>query len=362
MDVKKLVKDYLNNGVNDKQDPESSQKVMITNLFGFIGYMTCFILGSSALLRADWVLGILLVISGFIFLSSNLILRSTSIKNPFVFASTLVIISLMLLMLYLVVTGGVEGTGPLWLYIVPPMTLFFGGMIKGSLHLGLFITVIAVVMFFPDDKLLVYSYTYEFKSRILYSFLTVSLLFAFYEYARQSSFSRMREMSEEFEKQAMHDPLSGLLNRRGMVEALQEEYDRRKRYASDLTVMMCDIDHFKKINDQYGHDKGDAIIKDFANKFKLGLRKQDSVARWGGEEYLFLLPETTGKQALLLAEKLRKEIESEEFQHKDKTFNVTVSFGIHQLTEQDSIHQAISKADKNLYAAKTQGRNLCIID
>jgi diguanylate cyclase (GGDEF)-like protein len=295
------------------------------------------------------------------FFSSTFILRSHALPNPYKFASTLLTVSLMLLMVYLICTGGVDGTGPLWIYIVPPITLFFGGLRNGLLSLGIFVVAISLLLFYPEDKLLTTTYTYEFKSRLLYSFLTVSSLFTFYEYSRQSSFRRMREMSDEFEKQAMHDPLSGLLNRRGMLEELQYELDRSTRYHHPLTVMMCDIDHFKKVNDQYGHDKGDEIIKALGNLFKTGLRKHDTVARWGGEEYVLLLPETTGEQAFQLAEKLREKIASTQYQYKDKTFNVTVSFGLYQFTKDDTIDEAINKADKNLYQAKQQGRNRCII-
>jgi diguanylate cyclase (GGDEF)-like protein len=167
-------------------------------------------------------------------------------------------------------------------------------------------------------------------------------------------------MSQKFEKQAMHDPLSGLLNRRGMREKLQQEFDRSQRYSNDLTVMMCDIDHFKAVNDRYGHDRGDEIIKSLGALFKSGLRKQDALARWGGEEFLFLLPETNGNQGMLLAEKLRSEIEKTQYKHDDKTFNVTISFGLHQIASTDTINQAITKADTNLYKAKEQGRNRCI--
>jgi diguanylate cyclase (GGDEF)-like protein len=361
MDFKGFVNNYLNTGVVQSDDPESNQQIFVANLFSFIGYSITFLMGVSAFIRQDRLLGFVLILACLLFFSSHLVLRSKRFTNPYKFSANLVTTSLMLLMVYLVYTGGVNGTGPLWIYIVPPMTLFFGGMRKGLFNLSCFAIVISVLMFYPDDKLLATSYTYEFKSRLLYSFLTVSFLFAFYEYARQSSFSRMQEMSDEFEKQAMHDPLSGLLNRRGMLDELNNEFDRRKRYQHDLTVMMCDIDHFKKINDRYGHDKGDDIIKEFADLFKFGLRKQDAISRWGGEEYLLLLPETNGEHALQLAEKLRMKIEQTEFQHNNKKFNVTVSFGLYQINHDDNIDQSISKADNNLYKAKEQGRNRCIL-
>lgn len=362
MFFKRLAHNYLNTGVVESNDPELNQQIFVANLFGLIGYSITFIMSVSAFIRQDWLLGYVLLIASLIFFSSHLILRSKRIINPYKFSANLVTSSLMLLMVYLVYTGGVNGTGPLWIYIVPPVALFFGGMRKGTRNIGLFVLVISTLMFYPNDEWIGTSYTYEFKSRLIYSFLTVSCLFAFYEYVRQNSFHRIQEMSQKFEKQAMRDPLSGLLNRRGMRESLQQEFDRCKRYNNNLTVMMCDIDHFKVVNDQYGHDKGDEIIKSLATMLKAGLRKQDSLARWGGEEYLFLLPETSGHQAMQLAEKLRTKIEKTQYQQNDKTFSITISIGLHQITATDSINQAITKADTNLYKAKEQGRNRCILD
>jgi diguanylate cyclase (GGDEF)-like protein len=362
MDYKRLIRDYLHTGVLQSSDTETAQKIFVANLFGFIGYSITFVMGTSAFIRQDRLLGVVLLVASLLFFSSHLILRSKRIKNCYKFSANLMTISLMILMTYLVFTGGVNSTGPLWIYIVPPVALFFGGMRKGILNISLFVLVISVLMFYPNDEWLGTSYTFEFKSRLIYSFLTVSCLFAFYEYIRKSSFHRLQEMSQKFEKQAMQDPLSGLLNRRGMRENLQQEFERNRRYNNNLTVMMCDIDHFKVVNDRYGHDKGDQIIKSLAAIFRAGLRKQDSLARWGGEEYLFLLVETNGEQAMQLAEKLRSKIEEKQYKQDDKVFRITISIGLHQIASADTINQAITKADTNLYKAKEQGRNRCILD
>jgi diguanylate cyclase (GGDEF)-like protein len=361
MDFKRLIKNYLNTGVVQSTDTQANQHIFVANLFGFIGYSITFLMGVSAFIRQDRLIGIVLLIASLLFFSSHLILRSKRFANPYKFSANLLTLSLMLLMVYLVYTGGVNGTGPLWIYIVPPVALFFGGMRKGTRNIGIFILIISVLMFYPNDEWLATSYTYEFKSRLIYSFLTVSCLFAFYEYVSKNSFNRLQEMSQKFERQAMEDPLTGLLNRRGMREKLQHEFERSQRYNNDLTVMMCDIDHFKAINDQYGHDKGDEIIKSLGRIFKSGLRKQDSVARWGGEEYLFLLPETNGNQGMQLAEQLRNQIEKERYTQDDKIFSISISIGLHQIAATDTINQAITKADTNLYKAKEQGRNRCII-
>jgi diguanylate cyclase (GGDEF)-like protein len=360
MDFKKFVYNYLNTGVEQSNDPEKKKKIFVTNLLVFVGYIVLFLMAISAFIRQDWLLANVLLVSALILFSSQVVLRLKRFIAPYQFLENLMISSIMLLMVYLVYTGGVNGTGPLWIYIVPPVALFFGGMRKGSLIIGLFVIAISVLMFYPNDEWLRTSYTFEFKTRLIYSFLTVSALFALYEYVRQNSFARLQEMSQKFERQAMRDPLSGLLNRRGMRDNFQQEFDRSRRYNNDLTVMMCDIDNFKVVNDKYGHDKGDEIIKNLATVFKTQLRKQDSVARWGGEEYLFLLPETNIIQGMQLAEMLRSKIEETRYKHDDETFSVTISIGLHQITSTDTINQGITKADTNLYKAKEQGRNRCV--
>ena len=362
MNFKKRVHNYLSTGVEQSSDTETNQQIFVANLFGFIGYSITFVMGVSAFFREDWLLGNVLLIASLLFFSSHLILRSKCFTTPYKHSANLVTTSLMFLVVYLVFTGGFNNTGPLWIYLVPPVALFFGGMRKGSQNIGIFVLIISALMFYPNDEWLSTSYTFEFKSRLIYSFLTVSFLFAFYENARQNSYIRIQEMSQKFENQAMRDPLSELLNRRGMQEKLQNEFERSKRYNNHLTVMMCDIDDFKTINDQYGHDKGDEIIKSIGTIFKSGMRKQDSLARWGGEEYLFLLPETNGNQAMQLAEKLRREVLKEAYTQDDKIFSITVSVGLHQITATDTIDQAITKADTNLYIAKEQGRNRCILN
>jgi diguanylate cyclase (GGDEF)-like protein len=361
MNFKRLVHNYLNTGVEQSSDTETNQQIFVANLFSFIGYSITFLMGVSAFIRQDWFFGSVLLIASLLFFSSHLILRSKRFTNPYNCSTTLTTISLMLLMVFLVFTGGVSGTGPLWIYSVPPVALFFGGMRKGIRNLGIFVLIISALMFYPNDEWLATSYTFEFKSRLIYSFLTVSFLFAFYENVRQNSFIRFQEMIQKFERQAMRDPLSGLLNRRGMQEKLQNEFERSQRYNNNLTVMMCDIDNFKSVNDHYGHDKGDEIIKSLGAIFKSGLRKQDSLARWGGEEYLFLLPETNGSQGMQLAEKLRTKVEKEQYTQDDKNFSVTVSIGLHQIIVTDTINQSITIADTNLYKAKEQGRNRCIV-
>ncbi|MGJ8682508.1 GGDEF domain-containing protein, partial [Paraglaciecola sp.] len=346
--------------VSNKEDPESTQRIVVANIFSTLGFTITLIMGIASFVNNDFELAWVLLIQSGIYFYAHLIFRNNWFSIPYRYSANLLSISLVILIIYLVYSGGVNNTGPLWIYLVPPVILFFGGLYKGLRNLCLFILFISFQLFYPDPILLATEYTFEFKSRLLYSFITVSLLFAIYEAARHNSYQSVSELSKKFEKLAMYDVLSGLLNRRGMMQNLALEYARSKRSQLSTTLIMCDIDYFKKINDLYGHEKGDEVIKKVGKIFTKELRKQDSIARWGGEEYLFLLPTTNSEQAKILAEKLRQKIEQTYFNYKNSQFNITVSMGIHQLQPTDSLDEAIGHADTKLYKAKSDGRNRSI--
>jgi diguanylate cyclase (GGDEF)-like protein len=361
MVLKQFVVDYLKIGCKSTNETALNQQILMVNVFGFIGYSITLLLGISALLRGDTILGSVLLVASGIFFSSHLILRYSHAKLSYKVASNLSIISLVILMLELVYTGGYRNTGPLWMYIVPPVILFFGGLYKGLRNLGIFVLIVSLILFYPDERLLLATYSYEFKSRLVYSFFTVSALFAFYEYARQLSYERLHALNKKFQQQARIDPLSGLQNRRGMLEKLTYEHERSKRSNHHISLMMLDIDHFKRVNDAFGHDTGDYIIQELARILSASVRKQDTVARWGGEEFLFLLPETIEQQAYILAEKIRNGIAATKFTHQQKILKLTVSIGIYEIMHGDSISKAISSSDSYLYEAKDRGRNRSVM-
>ncbi len=356
--IKQLFVNYLNLGVSQDKSQEINQQIFVSNLFSTIGYSITLLMAVSATVRGNYVLAGSLFVASALFFFAYWINRFAAVTNVHKISTRVVLVSLMSLMVYLVYTGGHQGTGPLWIYIVPPVAFFFGGMRRGLSHIGIFVIVISVMLFYPNHQLVAIDYSFEFKSRLIYSFLTVTLLFGFYEFSRQQTYRSIRELSQKFEQQAMHDPLTHLANRRGMKEHLDYEYNRSLRSKLDMSVMLCDIDHFKSINDRFGHDAGDHVLEQLSKLFTDTLRKQDIVARWGGEEFLFLLPETNGFEAFTLAEKIRKRVELHTFEFKGRSIRFTLSMGIKEVTHDISIDKAISLADHFLYQAKDKGRNL----
>ncbi|HEU5169779.1 MAG TPA: diguanylate cyclase [Gemmatimonadales bacterium] len=164
---------------------------------------------------------------------------------------------------------------------------------------------------------------------------------------------------EEMRQLAETDPLTGVYNRRALIEKLEQEMDRAARYAARLTCMMIDIDNFKQINDVYGHLVGDRVLKQLATLLRRELRSVDVVARYGGEEFVVLLPETTVAESRNFAERLLGRVATHEFGEPDRPVRVTISIGMASYPdERVSDGQSLLRlADTHLYRAKTDGRN-----
>ena len=163
-------------------------------------------------------------------------------------------------------------------------------------------------------------------------------------------------MRAEFEYLATHDGLTGTLTRRAALEACAVEWERWKRYGTPFSVLLLDVDHFKRINDQWGHQAGDKVLADFSSRTASNLRKPDRLGRYGGEEFLVLLPESSHAPALATAERLRHA--AEQAPHTPLQPGCTVSVGVATAHAADSgVDALLARADAALYQAKHEGRN-----
>jgi len=171
---------------------------------------------------------------------------------------------------------------------------------------------------------------------------------------------------EKIRLKSLTDELTGLYNRRYFFERLKEEYERTKRYSeSEFSVIMLDIDHFKRINDTYGHMAGDIVLKKLARIMKNSIRSTDIVARFGGEEFIFLLPQTPLKGGVVFAERLRKTVETCKFKALEYEIPVTISIGVSSYNNQlpYTVDDIIKNTDEALYQAKEKGRNrVCVYE
>lgn len=170
--------------------------------------------------------------------------------------------------------------------------------------------------------------------------------------------SKINFMYNQTKHLSVTDALTGLYNRRHLENNLEREFLRSKRYKSDLTVAILDVDFFKKINDTYGHLCGDYVLREIAYMTLQTFRKTDMVFRYGGEEIVVILTETPLDSALIPLERLRKSIEEFKFLYDGKDFNITVSIGADSLNEEFRYaEELLESADKALYKAKNSGRN-----
>ncbi len=170
--------------------------------------------------------------------------------------------------------------------------------------------------------------------------------------------TELQRMTDELLRLSSTDPLTGIANRRVLMEVLEEEYSRARRYGHRLSVLMLDLDHFKDVNDRYGHATGDSVLREFTQIVMPEIRANDCFARMGGEEFVVLLPESDLGAARQLAERLRRAVATKLFNSPQGAFGVTVSIGVAMLTDNDaSPEHLINRADRCLYAAKSEGRD-----
>lgn len=166
------------------------------------------------------------------------------------------------------------------------------------------------------------------------------------------------EMTEDWRQSSLYDSLTGVLNRRGIAESLKKTLSEAKLYSSPVTVALLDIDHFKKVNDTYGHSAGDIALSRVAELISASMRDGDIVGRWGGEEFIIVMHDTSLCEGKEVAERVRRQIKKLEIQLEETTISITASLGVSELTpDEQTIDAAVARADAALYAAKRAGRN-----
>ena len=168
---------------------------------------------------------------------------------------------------------------------------------------------------------------------------------------------KLKQQMEKIKQEISIDPLTRVDNRRAFDVKIKHEFASFKRYGSKSSMIMIDIDHFKMVNDTYGHRTGDGVLRVVAGIIKKEIRDIDSLARYGGEEFAVILPHTLLSSALEVAERLRAKVEESRFSYKGKQFSVTISLGVGEIREDDTLESFIQRVDEALYAAKNAGRN-----
>lgn len=170
----------------------------------------------------------------------------------------------------------------------------------------------------------------------------------------------LEDLNAQLQRSATIDPLTNLHNRRFLMARMEGELARSRRSGVPFCIVLCDIDHFKLINDQMGHDCGDEVLKGISKMLLAGLRESDTLGRWGGEEFLILLPETAIDAALNLCTRLKESIVGQVYHYNDHDFKVSMTFGVSVYHPGNTLQQLIIAADRAMYRGKQSGRN-CVV-
>lgn len=172
--------------------------------------------------------------------------------------------------------------------------------------------------------------------------------------------SQARRIIEDQKTRATLDHLTGLPNRAAYEVRLSEELLKRSRAGGPLAIIVCDVDHFKRINDTYGHTAGDKVLQLLSSTVRRNLRSNDFISRYGGEEFVALLPGTSADEAMGVAEKLRQKVEACPFNFRGERVTITMSFGVSEFRPLEAPETVFERTDQALYKAKESGRNCCI--
>ena len=247
------------------------------------------------------------------------------------------------------------------------IVLFYMSYFKNKMKitLSIFAVSLYIVLFYSfTDFNPVYNINetvlnFLFCSNIIIAFFIFGFLTYFYNRAANKAERKLERANKKLTSMATTDHLTGLLNRRSMINYLEMAIDKYNKTGANFTIIMIDIDDFKNINDKYGHDCGDKVLTSVANIMNKNIRKNDLIARWGGEEFLILLKNTTHNEAEIVAKKLKKSINKKSIPCINNKLDLTMTFGVKQF-EKD-LDSCINKADKALYQGKNRGKNCVIV-
>jgi diguanylate cyclase (GGDEF) domain len=203
------------------------------------------------------------------------------------------------------------------------------------------------------------SLDYTGNMLLLLVFIILGYVFVFSGISSASRIITMQYKMERLEWTSRSDPLTGLYNRRYIMEKIEREF--KGPHKGKFSLVIADIDYFKKINDTYGHDCGDYVLQVISKNLMDTVREQDFVSRWGGEEFLLLLPETEVEGAHTLVDRIRKIIEEQIIEYKGSQISITMTFGITDSQDYQIIDDIIKEADNALYEGKGRGRNCVVV-
>ncbi|MEH8022337.1 GGDEF domain-containing protein [Rheinheimera metallidurans] len=324
-------------------------------ILAFVSYITSlvmFIYGIKNIHAEEILLPVILFGTGLLFLVNIIVFQ---ISDNLDRACAVEAILVGFFVLSLVFQGGYNNTALYWVFPFPAILFGLLGVRKALIFNFLLLTSLAVMLYIPD--LIPAQYKDAEASRFIASLVIVIIVCWINDFYRERSHQAMDKLQESKELQANTDALTLLANRRFIDSSLMPNLAEQPELFVPLALIMCDIDHFKRLNDRYGHNVGDDVLKAISMLFKRNIRQQDFACRIGGEEFLLILPHTNHTDALNVAEKIRQQVSQEKMLKQDKHYQVTASFGVAICESAEQYDEALKLADKMLYSAKNAGRN-----
>ena len=246
----------------------------------------------------------------------------------------------------------------LWSFILPVACFSLLGATKGAVVAMLYLFISLFLMTAPETVMSSKPYAPSVVSRYCIIYLIITLASYYYESSQKVMFQRLQQEKNKYERDSKLDHLTEIFNRREMIARMEIEQKRQLRHGNPFMLILGDIDNFKSVNDTFGHEQGDHVLKRIARIMKDQIRGIDCISRWGGEEFLIMLVETNLDDGQKVAERIRKSIEETVFEFRDSKITVTVTLGLsaHQGAN-DTIDSCIRRADQALYQGKKQGKN-----
>ena len=347
----------LNNMVGDEYLLDNGKKRIKTNLT----------LTVASVILLSLVLFIIYLIRGNIYDASGVgVLAALNLLTLFFlyvvkrqeWALYIFSVGMLLFAFYLLLYGSSQVYSTLWILAYPMLFCLFFGNDFARPYLTLLLASMLLIFSPLFDGWRLNDYSADFQTQLPIMFVAFSLLAMFTEYIRERTSQRLLLMFKHYYESASRDQLTGLLNRRAFYDMIPRELARVRRHQIGLQLVMCDIDHFKVVNDHSGHQGGDLFLQHIARLLITQLRAEDYCFRWGGEEFLLLLPSTSPPQALMVARRLRETIQhTPMYDDRVGEIKATASFGVHAFDVALSVDENVARTDERLYEAKEKGRN-----
>ena len=327
-------------------NPRLARNIFLIKLFGLMGVLVTMPFGVLALFRGHTTLSMILMS-----ISSVLILNYffSSKREKYVFASNVIVYLFLSLFLYLIYSGGIENTGSLWIYVFPALALFLHGFKHGLIDIGIFVLGTILILYIPLDTPLLATYSDEYKSRLLLSFITVSFLASLYEYFSLKSFEQVCALSKKLINVAKEEHLAELARKRGIGEECEILFSYAKKHNEKMSIVLADIDYLPDIRGRYGNDVGEMVIYEIKHAIENCTKNSEAIVRWTGAEFLILLPQTVHDDACKFTEALEQRIKNMTLTHDGKPIHISLTTGVADIENSDSIYAAIRNADSKMY-------------